>query len=385
MNHRCIIHVDMDAFYASIEQRDKPELKGKPVIVGGSVEQRGVVSAASYEARRFGLHSAMPTSEALRHCPHAIVLPVDMAKYKSASKQIHHIFEKYTDQIEPISIDEAFLDVTGSLGLFGSAENIGRQIKKEIKQATKLTASVGIAPNKFLAKLASDLEKPDGFVIITHQNMQQILDGLSVARLWGLGKVTQRKLHAHGIDTIGQFRRTSLGQLKKLLGNNAVTLLELAHGIDQRPVQPHRQAKSISSEHTFPKDVDDPQLLLNQLFQQVQEVAYRLRDKHLQASTVSIKLRYANFKSITRSQTFTQPTNSTDILWHKGRQLFHKWLKEDFAPLRLIGFEASQLSSTAQRQLLLFEQGLSAQNSPLDETIDEIRRRFGKDSIRREF
>ena len=222
-----IIHVDMDAFYASVEQMDNPKLKGKPLVVGGRQEERGVVAASSYEARKFGIHSAMPTSQAMRLCKQLIIMPVRMSRYSEISKQINRIFYDYTDQIEPLSLDEAFLDVTGSIKLFGSAENIGRQIKDRIKNEIGLTASVGIAPNKFLAKLASDLEKPDGFVAITDKNKQQILDPLSVSKIWGIGKVTAEKLTDRGIKTIGQLRKITIEYLKSYFGNQAQDILNL--------------------------------------------------------------------------------------------------------------------------------------------------------------
>ncbi len=382
---RSIIHIDMDAFYASVEQRDNPKLKDKPVVVGGSAQKRGVVSAASYMARRFGVHSAMPMSKALRLCPDAVVLPVDMNKYSRVSKQIREIFARYTPEIEPISLDEAFLDVTGSVNLFGSAEKIGRQIKADIKQATLLTASVGIAPNKFLAKLASDLEKPDGFVVVTEQNKKQILDSLGVGKLWGVGKVTQRKLEKFGIRTIKQLRQTDRSHLVQLLGESAAqTLAELARGVDERAVEPHRPAKSVSGEYTFGEDIDDVDVLLKTLRQQVEEVAVRLRKDDLKAATVSIKLRYANFKTLTRSKTLPQPTNTTSILCEAALAAFEKWKAEAFGALRLIGFEASGLTKKVPRQLMLFEQTPDRNQSKLDEAIDNIRRRFGKDSLRRD-
>ena len=243
--NRQIIHVDMDAFYASVEQLDHPDLAGKPVIVGGDPKGRSVVAAASYEARTYGIHSAMPMAQAVRLCPHAVVVPVRMSRYVAVSRKIHAIFENYTPLVEPVSIDEAFLDVTGSLGLFGSAEQIGRDLKTQIKQQTSLTASVGVAPNRFLAKVASDLRKPDGFVVITEENKQQILDPLPVGRIWGVGKVTERLLESHGLDTIARLRRTPLEALRKIVGNSASGLLELAHGIDDAEVEPARGQERI--------------------------------------------------------------------------------------------------------------------------------------------
>ena len=238
----------MDAFYASVEVLDNPDLKGKPVIVGGDPNGRGVVAAASYEVRKFGVHSAMPMKQALKLCPHAIVLPVRMSRYVEFSHKINTIFERYTPVIEPISIDEAFLDVTGCPL---DAITIGNKIKKDIKEETGLTASLGIAPNKFLAKLASDLKKPDGFVVITEENKQQILDPLPVSVIYGVGKVTAKILQSHGIRTIAQLRQVPLEKLREIVGNFAGELLDLANGIDNRPVETGGRSKSISSEHTF--------------------------------------------------------------------------------------------------------------------------------------
>ncbi|HAL46080.1 MAG TPA: DNA polymerase IV, partial [Phycisphaerales bacterium] len=312
---RYILHIDMDAFYASVEQMDNPSLKGKPVIVGGTVQQRGVVAAASYESRKFGIHSAMPTSQALKLCPNVILLPVRMGRYAQLSKQIIKIFNDYTPQVEQISLDEAFLDVTGSITLFGSAEKIGREIKDRIQNETGLTASVGIAPNKFLAKMASDLQKPNGFVIITEENKQKILDPLDVSKIWGVGKVTAKNFYDRGIRTIEQLRKTPLKFLQTILGNQADDIVLLAQGIDNRPVEPNREAKSISAEETFAQDIIDKNFLLNVLFKQVEEVAGRLREEKLEGKTITLKLRYKNFKTVTRSHTFENPTNVSQTLW----------------------------------------------------------------------
>jgi DNA polymerase-4 len=275
---RQIIHVDMDAFYASIEQLDNPALKNKPVIVGGSVKSRGVVAAASYRARKFGVHSAMPMARAIKLCPDAVVLPVRMERYAEMSEKIRLIFERFTPMVEPVSLDEAFLDVTGSVDLFGSAEKIAFALKNAIKQETGLTASVGIAPNKLLAKLASDLKKPDGFMIITEANKQKILDALPVNKLWGVGGVTQKKLQQAGISTIAQLRTKSVGRLKTIVGNFALQLREYAGGIDDSPVEPYRKAKSISAEQTFETDTQDKEFLLNVLLAQAEKVSQRLRN-----------------------------------------------------------------------------------------------------------
>ena len=378
-----IIHVDMDAFYASVEQLDNPDLLGKAVIVGGDPKARGVVSAASYEARKFGVHSAMPTSQALRLCPDAIVLPVRMERYVEFSRQIRTIFQKYTPQIEPISLDEAFLDVTGSLRLFGGAEKIGRAIKDQIKKDLHLVASVGIAPNKFLAKLASDLDKPDGFVVIAEQDIRNILDPLPVARIWGIGKVTQKALKSQGIDTIRQFRETPVEILRGIFGEQTEHVLRLAQGIDDRPVESSREAKSISSEQTFATDVADKNILLSVLLGQVEDVAHRLRMNDLEAKTITLKLRYGDFRTITRSRTFAEPTDVTSTLWEHAGQALLQWHRKSAGPLRLLGFGASGLQKAGSGQRQLFSEPDRERQKRLDKAFDRIRGKFGRDALRR--
>jgi len=380
---RQIIHVDMDAFYASVEQLDNPELIGKPVIVGGDPKKRGVVSAASYEVRKFGVHSAMPMSQAIRLCPNAIVLPVRMKRYVELSKEIHTIFKQFTPQIEPISLDEAFLDVTGSLRLFGSAEKIGRDIKHQIKKQLGLVASVGIAANKFLAKLASDLEKPDGFVIITEENKQQILGPLPVSRIWGVGKVTEKALTSKGIDTVKQLQETPADILRNIFGDQTSHMLRLAQGVDNREVESSREAKSISSEQTFATDIDDKDILLDVLLHQVEDVAHRLRLNDLEAKTITLKLRYDDFRTITRSNTVDHPTNITEILLQEAEQVFLKWHKKSAGALRLVGFGASGLQKAGSGQHQLFTEPEQEKQKRLDEAFDAIRDKFGHDALRR--
>ncbi len=380
---RQIIHVDMDAFYASVEQLDHPELRGKAVIVGGPAEGRGVVSAASYEARRFGVHSAMPTAQAIRLCPAAVVLPVRMGRYVELSRQIRAIFEQFTPLVEPISLDEAFLDVTGSIRLFGPARQIGQEIKQRIKTQTQLTASVGIAPNKFLAKLASDLEKPDGFVVIAEDNQEAVLDPLPVRRIWGVGKVTERALRSHGIDTIGQLRRTNIDTLRTIVGNGASELLQLAQGRDERAVEPIRQAKNLSSERTFATDLDDAAILLGVLLEQVEEVAQRLRRHDLQAKTITLKLRYGDFRTVTRSETLAEPTNLTQPLWKTANRVFSRWHRRAGGALRLLGFGVSGLAPEGTGQSTLFPDPEAEKLKRLDRAVDAIRDRYGRRAVHR--
>jgi DNA polymerase-4 len=383
MKTRQIIHVDMDAFYASVEQLDRPELRGKAVIVGGDPQSRGVVSAASYEARPFGVHSAMPMAQAVRLCPHAVVLPVRMERYVEISQVIQAIFEGYTPLVEPISLDEAFLDVTGSLNLFGSAEQIGRDIRRQIKEQTHLTASVGVAPNKFLAKLASDLKKPDGFVVITEQNRQEILDPLGVGRIWGVGKVTEQALRSHGIATIAQLRCTRLVELEGIVGNAATELLKLARGEDEREVEPDRERKSLSSEQTFATDIRDAGTLSGVLLEEVEEVAERLRRHQLKARTVTLKLRYGDFRTVTRSETLREATNLTKPLWEAAERIFRQWQARSGGPLRLLGCAASGLEHEDAGQQWLFPDPEQEKLKRLDEAVDKIRDRYGKRAMRR--
>ena len=380
---RQIIHVDMDAFYASVEQRDRPELRGRAVIVGGDPKGRGVVSAASYEARKFGVHSAMPMAQAIRLCPQGIVLPVRMDRYAEVSQVIQSIFERYTPLVEPLSLDEAFLDVTDSRNLFGPAEQIGRQIKRQIREQTQLTASVGIAPNKFLAKLASDLRKPDGFVVITEQNKQEILDPLPVGKIWGVGKVTEGTLQSHGICTIAELRGSTCEELKSIMGNAAEELLRLARGEDDRPVEPDRERKSLSSEQTFATDVCDEAILSSVLLEEVEEVAERLRRHHLKARTITLKLRYGDFRTVTRSETLGEATNLTKPLWESAERVFRRWQIRSARPLRLLGFAASGLEPEQAGQQWLFADPEQERLKRLDQVVDKIRDRYGKRAVHR--
>ncbi len=378
-----IIHVDMDAFYASVEQLDRPELKGKAVIVGGDVKSRGVVSAASYEARKFGVHSAMPMAQAVRLCPQGIVLPVRMDRYAEVSHIIQSIFERYTPLVEPISLDEAFLDVTDSKNLFGSAEGIGRRIKEQIREQTQLTASVGVAPNKFLAKLASDLKKPDGFVVITEQNKQEILDPLPVGKIWGVGKVTEATLQSHGICTITQLRGSTFEKLKSIVGNGAEELLRLACGVDDRPVEPDHERKSLSSEQTFATDIRDPSILTSVLLEEVEEVAERLRRHQIKARTITLKLRYGDFRTVTRSETLREATNLTKALWEAAERVFRQWHTRSGGALRLLGFGVSGLEPEQAGQQWLFADPEQERLKRLDQAVDKIRDRYGRRALHR--
>ena len=379
MADRWIIHVDMDAFYVSVEQGDNAILQNNPILVGGDPQGRGVVSAASYEARRFGIHSAMPTAQALRLCPEAILLPVRMERYIEVSGQIREILNQYTPFVEPISIDEAFLDVTGCERLWGTVEKIGRRIKEAIREETGLTG----APNKFLAKLASDLEKPDGFVVVTEESKQDILDPLPVGKIWGVGKVTCQRLEQAGILTIADLRKQNIQKLREAVGNCADHLLDLARGIDDRPVQTEWEEKSLSREQTFARDIEDKQALLLVLHGQVQDVAFRLRKRNFRTRTITLKLRYGDFRTVTRNRSFDTGTNTTETLWRAAKQVFEQWYKKSGGALRLIGFGAGQLEDEQGGQLLLFSDPQEEKQEKVDKAVDKITQRFGKGTMRR--
>ena len=383
---RHIIHVDMDSFFASVEVLDDPALAGKPVVVGGDPKCRGVVAAASHPAREFGIRSAMAMAKAVRLCPDIVVIRPRMWRYVEVSKQIHEIFQRYTPLIEPISLDEAFLDVGGSIKLFKSDVNIGRAIKSSIKDELGLVASVGIASNKFLAKLASDLEKPDGFVVISDENKQAILDPLPIRRLWGIGKVTEKKLHGYGINTIAGLRAASPETLKYVLGNMASSMLELANGVDSRRVELPGQAKSISNEITFPEDIADKDTLLAVLMDLTDQVSTRLRDAGLVAKTINLKLRYDNFTMITRCKTLGEHTDVTSVLWETGKGIFDKWYvsTKGGKHLRLLGFGVSSLSGTVTGKTLFSEQ-TDLKQKKIDSTVDQIKHKYGRNSIKRKY
>lgn len=378
-----ILHVDMDAFYASVEIRDRPDLHGKPVVVGGTPSGRGVVAAASYEARTYGVHSAMPTARALRLCPHAIVLRPRMGHYAEVSDEIHQILQRYTPLIEPLSLDEAFLDVTGSTALFGPADGIARRIKDEIRNELRLVASVGVAPNKFLAKLASDLRKPDALVVVDPNGVQSFLDPLPISRLWGVGRVTQKEIAELGIETIGQFRKLSLAEIQARFGKHGASLWELAHGRDERAVVPDREAKSISHETTFSVDVTAMDVLQARLLELTDLVGQRLRRHQRVGRTVQLKLRYADFSTITRSETLERPTNVTNEIWAAATRLLSEKRPARELRIRLIGIGVHQLSAEEARQPTLFDDATHEKQTGADRVSDHIRARFGRRALQR--
>jgi DNA polymerase-4 len=378
-----ILHVDMDAFYASVEQRDRPELRGRPVIVGGSAEGRGVVSAASYEARAFGVHSAMPTVTAHRLCPQGVFLPVRMAHYAQIARQIREIFLSFTPLVEPLSLDEAFLDVRGCEGLFGPAPEIARKIKARIRAETDLVASVGVAPNKFLAKLASDLGKPDGLFLIEPGRVREVLDPLPVGKLWGVGKQGEKRLHLLGARTIAQLAALPEQVLFDHLGEAGRHVWQLAHGLDDRPVVPDEEARSVSTETTFARDVGDREVLRSWLLDLVEHLGQRVRRIGVRARTVEVKVRTSDFRTYLRSQTLAEPTDVTEVIWQAAAGLFARRVPDDWLPLRLLGVGVSGLVRDGAVQGNLFEDDWRQKQQALDRAVDAIRGQFGSDAIRR--
>lgn len=367
----------MDAFYASVEQRDNPGYRGQPVLVGGT-GPRGVVAACSYEARRFGIHSAMPMAEALRRCPDATCVHPRMSHYKDVSRQIFAVFAEFTPEIEGLSLDEAFLDVTTSLALFGTPRELAATIKQRIRETTSLTASVGVAPNKLVAKIASDLEKPDGLCELVGEKIQQTLDPLPVRKIGGIGPRTEERLKAVGINTLEQLRKAPEQDLRRVFGRYAERMRSRASGIDDRAVCTHRPDQSISVEETFDTDIKDREKLAGVLSEQVVRVADRMQRKDLQASIVSIKIRRNDFSTFSRQRNVSPPISESEMMARIAEDLLDQWLVENpAARLRLLGVGVSGLSPA--RQLKLFD--TAPAGSELGDAVDSIRARFGDDAV----
>ena len=371
----------MDAFYASVEQRDNPDLKGKPVIVGGG-SNRGVVAAASYESRKFGIRSAMPVAEALRRCPDVVRVRPRMSVYRSVSRRVFGIFREFTPLVEGLSLDEAFLDVTSSLKLFGSGRRIAASIKRRIVDDTRLTASVGVAGNKLVAKIASDLEKPDGLVVIPPADYERVLDPLPVSVIPGIGRETLHRLHALDIRTVAGLRIAPARDLKRVFGRYAESMRARASGIDDRDVVPSRVEKSISAEETFETDLRDRDDMDRQLLRLTDRTARRMRKAGLSAGTVWIKIRQADFTTCTRQAGMHPPVNGTDEMYAQARRLLHAWLDSNpNARLRLLGVGGGKLSTVCQSDL--FASCADDRGDKIDRTVDEIRDRFGAASLER--
>ena len=385
---RAILHVDMDAFYASVEQRDNPELVGKPVIVGWP-GGRGVVAAASYAVRKFGVRSAMPMGQALRLCPHAICIPPRMQRYREVSETVFAVFHEITPLVQGLSLDEAYLDVTESQALLGEPAAIARRVKETIRARTGLTASVGVATNKLVAKIASDLDKPDGLTVVPDSRIREALDPLSVRRLPGLGRKLGERVEAAGLRTLGELRAATDAVLWPLFGRDTPRLRERAAGIDDRPVQPDLEEKSLSAEDTFAQDLADPRTLEVQLSRLADLASERLRARGLMAGRIGVKIRRHDFATFTRQRAIAPPTQDGRTVRNVARELLSRWLAEHGgAKLRLLGVVLTDLSPASQ--LGLFDAGQqaraagdSARDPRLDSTLDEVRARFGAVALRR--
>lgn len=377
---RWIMHVDMDAFFASVEQRDDPALQGKPVIVGGK-SRRSVVATASYEARAFGVHSAMPLSQARRLCPHGCFVAPRFEAYREASDAIHQVMLHYADAYEPISLDEAFLDISGMGNQYPTLGAIGRAIKEEIRSAVHLTASVGIAPNKFLAKMASDMKKPDGLCIIPYGREREVLAPLPVRRLWGVGEVTEKKLLAAGFRTIADIQEAPPEKLSALLGNQGTLLKDLSFGIDDRPVVSSRQVKSIGDESTYEYDLTDRQKIDREIAIHSDIVAQRLRRHDLAARTISLKIRFASFKTIMRSLSLEEGTNLQETIDSTCQTLLSRIpLTEG---IRLIGVTASNLGAPLSIPSLFSDE--EDKRSRAAKAMDSIQQKYGKKALQKGF
>jgi len=382
--NRVILHIDMDAFYASVEQMDNPTLKGRPVIVGGT-SHRGVVSAASYEAREFGVRSAMPIFKAKQRCPDGVYLPVRMNRYQEVSRQVMEILKRFSPLVEQVSIDEAFMDISGVDRLLGLPIDMGLEVKRSIRETTSLTCSIGIAPNKFLAKVASDLHKPDGLTIIPPEKVPKFIEKLPIEKVPGVGKKTVQTLHKMKVLTLGDVQNLSERELLKKTGKFGERLLALSRGIDETPVLAHMASKSISSEKTLSVDTNDKEILKKRLLIQSEMVGKRAREKGLKGTTVTLKLRRADFKQLTRRVTIEEATHSTNTIYEQGLKL----LAQVKAPtkFRLIGIGLSNLVPVADipRQLSLF--GKTEPNDRswenVERAMDAIKERFGRDAIKR--
>jgi len=391
INRLSIIHLDLDAFFASVEQRDNPVYRGKPLIVGGisgggGNSNRGVVCAASYEARKYGVHAGMPIWEARQKCPRGIFVPTQMNKYLKESKKFFQICSNYTPLIEPLSIDELFLDVSGCESLFGSSECIGRKIKKKVWQELRLKVSVGIAENKFLAKIATNLGKPDGFYLIPSKDIQKILYPLPVSSLWGIGKKTEELLKKSGIYLVEQLARMPDSILENLLGKNGKKIKLLAQGIDESPVTPPSTAKSIGKETTFSTNITEKAVLIKELLKISQMVGYTARKKGYKGRTVTLKIRFHNFITFNKSKTLENPTYIDDIIFKTVVKLLDKVILKK-GGVRLLGIKLSNLTSGNERKQLKFlrdeEDKKDDKLEQLTQSLDEIREKFGTKAVTR--
>jgi DNA polymerase-4 len=374
----------MDAFYASVEQRDDPRLRGQPLIVGGTTN-RGVVAAASYEVRKFGVRSAMPIREALRRCPHAICVQPRMSVYRDVSHQVFAVFHEFTPVVEGLSLDEAYLDVTGSLALKGDAVTIARDIKRRIREDTQVTASVGVAPNKLVAKIASDLNKPDGLTIVTPDNLRSVLDPLSVRRLPGLGRKLGERVEAAGLTTLGELRAAPDAVLWPIFGRDSQRMRERASGIDERAVLSEWDEKSISAEETFFSDLGDPAKMRAEVLRLADRASQRMRAQNLACGCVQVKIRRADFTTFTRQKRFEPSTTDSRTIARIAAALLDAWLGEQpRAKVRLLGVGVNHLHPADQMDLFAAPtQAAGTAANALDSAVDRIRERFGNLAVRR--
>jgi DNA polymerase-4 len=382
---RCILHIDMDAFFASVEQRDRPELRGKPVVVGSPPDQRGVVATCSYEARVFGVHSAMPSREAYRRCPQAVFLPPDMARYDEASRKVFEIFERFSPLIEPVSCDEAFIDVTGAHTLFGSGESMAKQLRALIHNEVNLAASVGVAHNKFLAKLGSERAKPDGYFVVpnTRGGIIRFLGAMKVGNLWGVGKVTGEALTRAGYHTVADIQKADPKKIEALFGARFMEhIMALAFGEDSRAVETDNVEKSISREYTFLTDCTDREEIRDVIRGLVDDVGQRVRRQGYYVATGRMKMRWADFKTITRQAPFEVPVCDDFSFRAMALKLFEA--EKLIQPVRLIGFGVTGLSSHPREQLTLFgdETVSHAKKEKLCRAVDALRAKLGEDAVR---
>ncbi len=374
-----IIHIDMDCFFAAVEVKDNPDLRGKPVIVGALPGTRGVVSACSYEARKFGIHSAMPISAAYKKCPDGVYLKPNGKRYMEESNIIMDIFARYTPLVEPLSLDEAFLDISGSHRLFGVSVEIGRAIKEQILNETGLIASVGIAPTKFVAKIASDIEKPDGFVVVNDNEVFDFLWPLEARKIWGVGKTTEKKLDKLGLKTIGDIAKYPARELERIFGKTGRHLHNLANNIDERSVAPETERKSVGNEHTFGEDTGDIEEVERVLLALSDKVAGRLSVKGLKGKKITLKLRNETFKTVTRSKTLPQRIKSGEEIFSHAKKMFRAEWNEGML-IRLIGVSVSGFDDDEQLSLL---EDASAQQNRVEDLLSDIRGKFGKSAITR--
>ncbi len=380
-NEKTIIHLDMDAFYPSVEILDNPELRGKPVIVGGG-SKRGVVSSASYEARKYGVHSAQPIAQALKLCPHGIFLPVRMARYKELSDKIFEIFHRFSPLVEPLSIDEAFLDITGTERLLGNPVTVAKKLKKKILTETGLTVSAGVAPSKFIAKIASDMDKPDGLTVVSADEIQAFLDPLPVSKMWGAGKVTIEKLSRYNIKTFYDLRKFPVEIIERSFGKNGLRMQLLSMGIDDRGVEVEHETKSIGHEETFQEDITDLEVSERHLLDLAMKTAERMRHHHLKGRTVTLKARYNDFTRVTRSLTLDEHTDDGMLIYSTVRMLLKK-TETGKRPVRLLGVSMSGLAmdGLSGQTSFLSKDEKKEKSEKLNKAIDSLHDRFGKKSV----